>query len=296
MKVALPVDSKQTLGGGFTFQRNLARGLKNLGVVVVDDPFQADLALISGVTMITKETFRALRDSNVKTVIRLDNVPRNSRNRGSGTSRLKNFSQQADAIIWQSFWAKSYLQDFIDPEQKLKQSVIYNGIDLDVFKATGDHIQYSKSGTLDDVYLYSRYSRDETKMWEVAWYEYQLIQKRNKDAQLLIVGRFSDDVRNNNFDFFRGENVRYLGVIDEPEQMSTLLRSCGWLMATYFNDAFSNTYLEALCSGVQFYRPNMSGGTPEMINLYNVQGREYFSLDRMAKDYAEFFEEVLNAR
>lgn len=294
MKVALPVDSKQGLGGGFTFQRNLAEGLKRVGVDVVEDAMQADIALICGVTMITKETFRALKANNVKTVIRLDNVPRNSRNRGSGTSRLKNFSQEADAIIWQSVWAKGYLEDFIDPENKLKSAVIYNGIPLEIFKPLGDRVEFDKDGNLANVYLYSRYSRDETKMWEVAWYEYQMIQKKNKDAKLIILGRYSNDIRQYDFDFFRGENVQYLGVYDDPYQMATLLRSCGYLLATYFNDAFSNTYLEALCSGVKLFRPNMSGGTPEMIDLFTKQGRGYFSLERMARDYKEFFEGVLN--
>lgn len=293
MKVALPVDSKQGLGGGFTFQRNLAEGLKRIGVEVVEDAFQADIALFCGVTMVTKETFRALRDSNVKTVVRLDNVPRNSRNRGSGTSRLKNFSQQADAIVWQSIWAKGYLESFIDPEKKLKEAIIYNGIPTDIFKPLGDRLDLDQGEDLDHVYLYSRFSRDETKMWEVAWYEYQLIQMRDPKAKLIILGRYSNDIRENGFDFFRGENVKYLGVYDNPHQMATLLRSVGWLIAPYFNDAFSNTYVEALCSGVKLYKPHMSGGTPEMIDLFNAHGREFFSLERMAQDYKEFFEELL---
>ena len=58
--------------------------------------------------------------------------------------------------------------------------------------------------------------------------------------------------------------------------------------------AFSNTYLEALCTGVKLCQPNMSGGTPEMIDLFNQHGRGFFSLQRMAQDYIKVFEEVLN--
>jgi glycosyltransferase involved in cell wall biosynthesis len=291
MKIAIPVDSQQKLGGGFTFARNLEKGLKQLGVEIVENPLEADLALICGVTMITKETFRALRDSKTKVIVRLDNVPRNSRNRGSGTTRLQRFAHEADAVIWQGEWAKFYLEDFIDNP---KSRIIHNGIDLNIFTPDGDAIDFGARGDRKNVYLYSRFSRDETKMWEVAWYQYQLIQRENKNAKLLIIGKFSDELREYNFDFFRGENFDYLGVIEDERKIAELLRSVGWLIAPYFNDAFSNTYLEALACGVELYKPSLTGGTPEMLELWNTKGRSYFSLDRMAQDYKHFFEEILN--
>lgn len=286
MKIALPVDSQQGLGGGFTFQRNLKQGLKLIGQEVVDDPLTADIALISGVTMITKETYKELKEKRIKIVVRLDNVPRNSRNRGVGTNRLKSFSEQADEVIYQGEWARFYLKDFTGKEGK----IVHNGLDLDIFKPDGDKFPFDKENT----YLYSRYSRDETKLWEVAWYKYQLIQRENPKAKLIIIGKFAPENIEYNFDFFRGENFEYLGVVEDSEQMAKLLRSVEWLMATYFNDAFSNTYLEALCTGVKLYEPDLSGGTKEMIELFNERGREYFSLKRMAESYLEVFNEVLN--
>lgn len=287
MKVALPIDSKQGLGGGFSFARNLKEGFKRIGVEVVDSYLDADIVLICGVTMITKETFRAIKDAGRKVVVRLDNVPRNSRNRGAGTSRLKSYSAQADEVVWQSEWARFYLEDFIEREGK----IIYNGVDTTIFTPNGTSFDFGSKG---NVYLYSRYSRDETKMWETAWYKYQLIQRDNKDARLILIGKFSDETREYDFDFFRGEKYDYLGIIEDPREMAKLLRSCDYLLATYFNDAFANTYLEALCCGVELYEPDMSGGTPEMIKLFNEHGRDYFSLERMAEDYKKLFEEVLN--
>lgn len=287
MKIALPVDSQQGLGGGFTFQRNLTKGLKLLGHKVVTNVLEAEIALISGVTMITKETFRSLKDNGIKVVVRLDNVPRNSRNRGVGTSRLKNFSQQADQVVYQAEWARWYLRDFIGVEGE----VIYNGIDLDVFKPEGKRIFDADK---DNVYLYSRFNRDETKNWEVAWYKYQLIQRENPNARLVIVGKFSPEIIENDFDFFRNEKFDFFGVIEDSEQMAKVLRSCGYLLATYFNDAFSNTYLEALCTGVKLHDPDLSGGTTEMLELFKQNGREFFSLERMTQDYVRLFEEVLD--
>lgn len=287
MKISIPVDSQQKLGGGFTFARNLKKGLNQIGVEVVDDPFQSDIAVICGPTMVAKETFNEFKDRGVKTVVRLDNVPRNSRNRGTGTNRLKSYAERADKIVWQGEWAKAYLEDFIGKEG----IIIHNGIDLDIFTPTGRSLNLGMDR--ENVYLYSRYSRDETKMWEVAWYEYQLIQRKNKGAKLLIIGKFSEENLNYDFDFFRGENFDFLGVVDNEESMAKVLRSSGSLLATYFNDAFSNTYMEALACGVKLYKPNMSGGTPEMLQLWIEKDRDYFSLMRMATDYVKLFETML---
>jgi hypothetical protein len=38
----------------------------------------------------------------------------------------------------------------------------------------------------------------------------------------------------------------------------------------------------------------MTGGTPEMIDLWMKKGRDYFSLERMASDYKKVFEEALD--
>lgn len=288
MKIALPNDSKQGLGGGWTFKRNLQRGLEYLGHTVVEDYHQADIALITGTTMVTKETVRGIKEAKVKLVVRLDNVPRNSRNKNTGTSRLKNFSDMADEIVWQSNWARFYLEDFIGK----RGETIYNGVDQSIFNTTGANIDFLLPR--HDVYLYSRYNRDETKNWEVAWYNFQLVARDNPNAKLIIVGRFSDEQMQYNFDFFRGEKIQYLNVITDPEQMARVMRGAGRFMATYFNDCFSNTYLEALCCGMELYKPDLSGGTPEMLKLWEEKGKEYFTIERMARDYIKIFEKVLS--
>jgi hypothetical protein len=37
----------------------------------------------------------------------------------------------------------------------------------------------------------------------------------------------------------------------------------------------------------------MSGGTPEMLNLFIKYGVDYFKVERMAKDYVSLFETIL---
>lgn len=286
MKISLLCDSSQVLGGGWTFQRNLAKGLNLLGHEVINDYTKADIALVSGVTMVTRETINAVQEAKVKLVVRLDNVPRNSRNRNTGTSRLKEFTTKADEIVWQCQWVKDYLNDFIGREGK----IIYNGVDTDIFKPDGDKYDF---GDKDNVYLYSRFNRDENKRYEEVWYNFQLLFRENKNRKLVLVGQFSSEQIEYSFDFFRGEKVDYLGIVMEPERMAKIYRSCGYMFAPYFIDCFSNTYLEGIVTGIKLCDINMSGGTPEMLELFNKYGRDYFTLERMAKDYERLFEEVL---
>ncbi len=287
MRVNLLCDSQQNLGGGFSFMRNLGKGLKSLGHQVVDSVTDADVALVSGATMVNRDTIREVKERGVKLVLRCDNIPRNSRNRNTGTSRLFDFAQQSDAVVYQSKWAQLYLWPFI----KKQGTVIYNGVDTDIFN------QENVTRNSDEpVYLYSKFSKDPTKNWWEAWYKYQFVHRDNPKSQLWIVGQLPQEMRETmefNWDFYNGEKVRYLGIITDQNKMAEIYKSANYLMAVYFVDCYANTYLESALCGCELFSPNMSGGTPEL--LKNVdKGEEYNGLERMTKDYIKVFEEVLN--
>ena len=91
MKVSFFCDSEQTIGGGWSFQRNLEKGLAHLGVEVVNNSLEADVAFVASPSMVQRETVSSIKEKGLKLIVRLDNVPRNSRNRNTGTSRLKEF-------------------------------------------------------------------------------------------------------------------------------------------------------------------------------------------------------------
>lgn len=282
MRIYLPSDSEQAIGGGWTFQRNFKIGMEKIGHIIVKDAGEADVALVASTSMVTWDSVQEIKDRGLKLIVRLDNVPRNSRNRNTGTSRLKGFCDVADEVVYQCEWARFYLKDFIGREGR----VVYNGVDTDIFNKEGEIVIVDRANT----YLYSRFNRDETKNWEVAWYKFQLIYRDNPLSKLIIVGKFSPENMEYNFDFFRGENISYLGIITAPEEMAKIYRSCRYLMATYFNDAYSNTYSEALACGMELYEPDMSGGTPELIK------NGVITLEQMAKEYEKVFAEVLERK
>jgi len=268
------------MGGGWSFVGNLMKGLSGKAELV-DDWRKAEICLIPSASVITKELFNEVKQSGKKIVLRVDNIPRNSRNRGTGTNRLKRMAEGSDLIIYQSRWAEFYVGYFLGKKGKL----IYNGIDTDIFNPYGHSQHFGGRPT----YIYSRYNRDETKRWEWAWYEYQIIQRANPEAQLVIIGQFSNDHLLYDFDFYNNEKYIYLGIIPTKAEIAAVYRGCQFMLATYSNDAYSNTYIEALCCGVKLYEPDLSGGTAEIIMNYK-KGLEYNSCERMAADYIKAFE------
>ena len=262
MKIYIAQQSKQTLGGGWSFLRNFQKYARRRKIEFVHQIENCDIYFIAGATMVTRPEVEHAKKLGKKIVLRVDNIPRNSRNRNTGTSRLYGFAQLADLVVYQSEWAKNYIEPFL----KRDGVIIINGVDTEIFKPEGD--AQPKDG--NPQYLYVQYNRDETKQWHQAWYDYILKQRLEKDAHLKIVGNFSPENVEYNFDFFQGEKFRYIGILDSPEDMAEYYRGADYLLMPYFNDACSNTMIEALLCNCKVIH-NSSGG--------NVEIEEHFKID-----------------
>ncbi len=232
---------------------------------------------IPSATMVQRDEVIKAKKDGKKIILRIDNAVRNSRNRNTGMSRMQDFAKMADLVVYQSEWSRSYLSPFTGVDGP----VIHNSVDETIFNPT-------ERNTNKSTYLYSRFNRDETKNWEMARYWFQKIQRADPEARLYIVGQFSDNLRNGNFDFFMGENYDYIGVIDSPVTMANLYKRCDYLIYPYFNDACSNTLIEAMMCGCEVYEELVmatTGGAPELIVAFQENGAKYFHLERMLNSY-----------
>lgn len=246
------------IGGGWTAARYLYEGLG--GVSYAD----ADIVLITGPTMASHDQVNQAKADGKKIVLRVDNAVRDSRNRGTGMTRLKAFSEVADLVIYQSEWAKNLIMPFTGKDGV----VILNGVDTK--KYTPDN-----KGA-DDSYLYVRSSRDEGKQWIMAWYYFI-----NNPGTLEIVGKFSSDNLDWNFDFYNNERFRFMG---EQKNMADIYRRNKYFLYTYTNDACSNTLLEARASGceiIDVYGQLQTGGGPEIMACKDI------SIERMVAEYEQ---------
>lgn len=264
MKTHLLNYEPNRIGGGWTASRYLADGL---GHVPYDE---ADVVLITGPTMASHEEVKKAKQDDKKIVLRVDNAVRDSRNRGTGMTRLKAFSEAADLIIYQSQWAKEFLMPFT----KKDGVVILNGVDTSTFKS-------SSSRPENDTYLYVRSSRDEGKGWINAWYWFV-----NKTGTLEIVGKFSRENLEYGFDFYNGEKFRFMG---EQSYMPDVYSRNKYFLYSYWMDACSNTLLEARASGceiIDVHGALKTGGAPEIMACEDI------SVSRMVNEYREAIERL----
>jgi glycosyltransferase involved in cell wall biosynthesis len=249
-------------GGGWTAARYLAEGIGNV-------PYQdADIVLVTGATMATHDQVAKAKSDGKKIVLRVDNAVRDSRNRGTGMTRMKAFYDSADLVIFQSRWARDFLEPFLSTDgQSLSKNavVILNGVDTK---------RFTPGTPKEDSYLYVRSSRDEGKQWIMAWYWFV-----NNPGTLEIVGKFSSENIDWNFDFYNGEKFRFMG---EQSYMPDVYRRNKYFLYTYLNDACSNTLLEARASGceiIDVYGMLKTGGAPEIMACRDI------SVERMIREY-----------
>lgn len=277
-KIFIANESRQKTGGGWSWIANFSKGM---GDLITNNYDEASIYFVPSASMIKPELAEQAKRDGKKVVLRTDNVLKHSRNEGKGMARMKRIAGVADLVVYQCQWAYQFLNDYLNNNKNI---IIYNSVDLDVFKPEGNKLNFHSNAT----YLFASAAKNETKRWEWAWWCYQNIQRQNKNAHLLIAGNISTPVMQNNFDFFRDEKYTFLGMINNPETMASIYRSANYFFACAENDCYSNAILEAAMCGCELIEISMTGGTPELLN--NIKkGREYNGVERMCKEYIEMF-------
>ncbi len=305
MRIHLANKSKQSIGGGWTFIENLKESMKLLKAdVEFTDYANADIYFVSGASMVTRDSIKLAKKDGKKIVLRVDNIPRNSRNRNTGTTRMYDFAQLADHVIFQSEWAKQKVMPLLDSYNldisnehnnymygvdsvkkffcECNSSIIMNGVNTHIFKPDGDK--------LDSVhkkrYLIVRYNRDNNKRLEEALDIYSEKWLLDTDIELYLVGQYGEELVKGYFDFYMGERFTMHGVVTDRRQLASLYRSCDTLIYPSYSDACPNTVMEARACGLDILH-NGHGGIPE------VMAEKDITLERMGKEYLNIFKKLL---
>jgi glycosyltransferase involved in cell wall biosynthesis len=282
MKIYLPTINNHSVGGGWTFMRNIISGMKKYhnDIEFVTDVDSADVLLVSGVTLVDPETLNKAKEKGKKIIFRVDNIPRKSRNKRSRVySNMKNYAKLADAVVFQSEWAKDYAGFLTGTE---KSHIIYNGVDTDIFFRAPE----SDDGRFNSLkYLYIQSQNNDNKRFPEAAYLFHQYWKQDKNISLTILGEFNSELINADFDFFAGEDVVFLGVIPDPYALAKVYQEHDVLLFPAFADASPNTVLEARACGLHIEGVNPIGGTKELLNP-----ELDISLERMCSDYYKLFQ------
>ena len=285
MKVCLPSDSNMDIGGGWTFKRNLIEAAKRTGLFeVVSRGADWDIALVSGATMITRDTWQALKQKG-KVVLRVDGVPEAWRNRGTGWSRLRDYAKKADRIIYQS----KFVQRTVGGLLGRGGFVIYNGTDKSIFKPHGLRLPKFGSPSLLNVY----FRKDPNKRIEEVIMRFREFKVHNVGATLTLVGRYPTYLRQWKFgmlDLKEGKDWRYMGIAEHRDGLAKMMRSCDYFAYPSFADPMPNVLIEAMSCGLKPLWINDYGGAKEIVdNWHKVD----WGLERMGEEYINAFEKIL---
>jgi len=295
IKVYIANSSKTAIGGGWTFIRNLKKGLRNK-VEFVDNFKECDIFFIFGVTAVDKNEFHEAHRLNKKIILRCDNIPRKSRNRRqSPVERLKEFGNKADMIIYQSKWCKEYAGYFIDNKNEI---IINNGVNRNIFNSNGRN-----SDKL--TYLYINYNDNPNKRFDEALYWFDMEWRKNNDLKLLIAGQVPKiyiEHPEYNWDLTGNGKVEYQGILTTPESIAKLMKRCDYILYPSFAEAYPNTLLEAISCGVYPKYINPIGGAMEVFNNCNVPIRlndeevniKVKTIEEMSNKYLEIFNKIIN--
>jgi len=281
MKIYVPNISKTPIGGGFTFLRNFKKGLEGR-VEFVDNWQDCDIVFVFGITAIDKDEIYTAVRAGKKLVLRVDNIPRKSRNtRQSPAERLKEFGELATKVIYQSEWCKKYAGYFSG-----EGVIINNGVDTEIFNCDDKE-------TDGNTYLYMNYNDNPNKRFDEALYWFEMIWRDNHDAHLIIAGntpRIYLEHPEFNWDLNVPAKVEYLGIMQTPEDSATLMRDCDYILFPSFAEAYPNTLLEAMACGVKPLHLNEEGGSVE---LYNNNKDRIKTIQEMGEEYLAVFNDIL---
>jgi len=291
MKVYLPNDSRISIGGAWTFKRNLEKGASKVDdFMVVNSPEKADVSLVAGATMILPNTFEQIKNLT-KVVLRVDGVPELWRNHRHTWARFKEYFRRADGIVYQSKFIKRTTGKWLTRlcQIKSKAVVIMNGVDTTIFTPKGDKEAFWGS----KIYLNINSRKDVNKRIEEVIQFFREEKLRNPYATLILAGKYPTYLIENNFglyDYEKGKDFVYLGMLQAPEYVAKVMRTCDYFLFPSFADPCPNVLIEALhVMGLERMKLlNFEGGVWNIV--YAFKSGYDFSLENMTRRYKDFFE------
>jgi len=280
IKVYIPNISSGSVGGGWTFIRNLKEGLKRR-VEFVDNMMDCDVYFIAGPTIVNPSEVHEADRNKKRIIFRVDNVPRKSRNkRSTPHERMVEFSKLAHVVIYQSEWAKRYCEPLCGEGE-----VIYNGVNKELFNPNYSERPKHKR------YLFAYHGKNELKGFWIAHYMFQMYNRHYPDSEFWFIydfGRDIDELEISNFDFWNGEKYRHLNKVDSPEEMVNIMRKCTHLICPSIADASPNIVLEARACGLNIEYPfSCNKDVSGVVELTNPNLD--ISLERMCEEYLSLF-------
>lgn len=281
VKIYIPNVRLDKIGGGWTFTKNFYELAGEHLVGTVDE---CDIFFITGATLVKRHEISEAKDKGKKIVLRVDGVPEDARNRGTGWSRLRDYAKMADLVIYQSNFIKDTVGRLLNAK---RIGIIYNGVDTNVFNATDKTYK-------EDSILYVNYRKGEqNKRVEEAIERFRYYKLDHPEAKMTFVGLFPKVIREWNFwllDLKKGVDYDYYGVAVSRVELANIMREHEYIAFPSFADPCPNTLIEAMACGCKPLWINKYGGQHCIVTRWD--GMDW-SREHMVKSYLESFEGIL---
>jgi len=279
VKIYIPNIQEGKIGGGWSFTRNflgLAKDYISTGPV-------SSIFFITGATLVKRHEVEDARASGKKIVLRIDGVPEDSRNRGTGWPRLKDYAELADVVVFQS----EFIRDTVGRLLGRTGPIIYNGVNTTIFKNI-------KEERREDSILYVNYRKSEqNKRVEEAIERFRYWKIDHPEGFMQFVGLFSKVIRDWNFwmlDYKRGKDWDYHGVAHTPIELAQIMQGHEYIAFPSFADPCPNTLIEAMSCGCKPLWINDYGGQVEIVKKWDEID---WSRERMVSEYLDLMKGLL---
>jgi glycosyltransferase involved in cell wall biosynthesis len=257
-------DNTTKVGGGWSFLRNLKKGLIAKGHQISNRGY--DVSMACAPTMVSRDSW--VLAAGKPRVLRTDGVPEDFRNRGTGWSRMKQFAHQADLVIYQSKFVKNTIGRLLKEDGK----IICNGVDTSIFRKDGDKMP--RFGQPSIVFVHFRH--DPNKRFQEVIERFRYYKIDNPNATMSFIGDYPKNQvfwnkKKRDFgmlDLKEGKDWRYMGIIRDRTQLAKALRSFDYVAY-----------------------PSFDGSSEEIIKLFSK--KHNFSLKSMAERYVGCFNELI---
>ena len=299
MIICLPkIESSTRIGGGFSFLDNFkAGGHRSRSFATTECITGGDwnYALIPAATMCSWEQFQimtAMRETNrppkgKKVFLRVDGIPEDFRNRGTGWSRLKGFAKNVDGVIYQSEFSRDTVGKLLGRDGP----VIYNGVDKTIFTPAGSTFPLFGDPSI----LCINYRDDPNKRVQEVIERFRYYKIKTPTAKITFVGNYPKgqflwDGAHWDFgllDLVQNEDWQYMGIISDRNVLAKAMRSCNYIAYPSFADSCPNALVESFSCGCKPLWLNSYGSSIELLELFN-KGFD-FSIERMSKEYLDYF-------
>jgi len=93
-----------------------------------------------------------------------------------------------------------------------------------------------------------------------------------------------------NWDLPTNGKIEYVGIMNTPEDVASLMKKCDFLLYPSFCEAAPNVIAEAMACGVKPLHICKEGGTLEMMERHKDKP---YTIQEMGKEYLDIFNKVM---